>query len=515
MTKYFVLILCLIPSIFLINSSNAAIWYVHPDSSLNTIQAGLDSASAGDTVLVATGTYKETIVWPSTPGIDLISEFGPEVTVINANGAGRVITMVQYLTPETLINGFTIMNGWATGTSPDDYGGGIYCLNTSPRIRNNIIRNNSAYSRGGGIYCENSSPHIMANIIRNNGTTIGGGGGIACYNEAEALIQENNLHDNSAEHGGAIYVYDKSDPTIQYNQIFNNNAPYGAGLRCGYGSYYVHHDSRPPTHYNNISGNEVWGIYSTNASDRLVPAQNNWWGDSAGPGSGDGAYGPVTYNPWLTEEIVFDIEVVSIEAPPDWVVPGSTYTPRITVRNNCNYDYPVSFFTARCTINGYQDYVRINQPIPQDSTMEVTFADWVAPGKYPVYYIMSVELFYAVDQDSTNDTISKLIYYTAVEDTDVISSPLSFTFSQNYPNPFNPTTRIEYSLRKTSHVKLVVLNILGEKIKTLVDEPKRSGNHVVVWDGKDDKGKEVASGIYFYKIKAGEFTDSKKMVILK
>ena len=136
----------IILSIFFVSKINATIWYVHPDSLINTIQAGLDAASASDTVLVAPGTYTETIVWPGKPGIKLMSEFGPEVTVINANGSGRVITMVEYLTPATVIDGFTIVNGWATGTSPDDYGGAIYCLNTSPTIRNNIIRGNSGYS---------------------------------------------------------------------------------------------------------------------------------------------------------------------------------------------------------------------------------------------------------------------------------------------------------------------------------------------------------------------------------
>jgi hypothetical protein len=514
MTKYFTLMLSLILSVCLVKQANATTWYVHPDSSLNTIQAGLDSCSAGDTVLVAPGTYQDTLTWPSTPGIDLISELGPDVTVIDAKGYGRVITMAQYLTAETIIDGFTIMNGWATGSHPDDYGAGIYCLNTSPMIRNNVITANYAYSNGGGIYCQNSSPRIIGNIIHNNGTTIGRGGGISCYDEAEAVIWENNFYYNSAEHGGAIDCYENSEARIEYNEIISNNATFGGGVRAGYGTW--EHNSLPPTHYNNISGNGGCGMYSNNHSDwGYLPGENNWWGHADGPSAGDCVSGPVTYNPWLTEEIVFDIEVVSIEAPPDTVIPGNIYTPRIIVRNNCNYNYPVSFFTARCTINGSQDYVRINQSIPQDSTREVTFADWVPVGEYPVDYIMSVELFYAVDQDSTNDTISKEIYYTDVEDIDIISSSLSFTLSQNYPNPFNPTTQIEYTLKKGLVVQLTIHNILGHKVTTLVDEFQCAGLRQVRWDGTDDKGRRLGSGIYFYRLKVGDFVESRKMVLLK
>ena len=88
---------------------------------------------------------------------------------------------------------------------------------------------------------------------------------------------------------------------------------------------------------------------------------------------------------------------------------------------------------------------------------------------------------------------------------------------QNYPNPFNPTTVIRYSTysARFTHTTLKVYNILGQKLRTLVDEPKGRGNHEVIWDGKDDKGKEVASGIYFYQLKVGEFTESKKMLLLK
>jgi len=93
--------------------------------------------------------------------------------------------------------------------------------------------------------------------------------------------------------------------------------------------------------------------------------------------------------------------------------------------------------------------------------------------------------------------------------------PKAFSLAQNYPNPFNPTTTIKYALPKDTWVRITIYNLLGRKVRTLVDEHQTAGHRRIVWASKNDEGTEVASGIYFYQIKAGEFTQSKKMVILK
>jgi hypothetical protein len=93
--------------------------------------------------------------------------------------------------------------------------------------------------------------------------------------------------------------------------------------------------------------------------------------------------------------------------------------------------------------------------------------------------------------------------------------PRSFALSQNYPNPFNPSTTIEYSLPVRSKVTLSVFNILGQQVTTLVDEEQPAGTHAVPWDGTSDSGNGVASGVYLYRIKAGGFSDTRKMILLK
>lgn len=101
----------------------------------------------------------------------------------------------------------------------------------------------------------------------------------------------------------------------------------------------------------------------------------------------------------------------------------------------------------------------------------------------------------------------------SVKNTAVI--PSKFLLDQNYPNPFNPATTIRYSLPQQSNVNLSIYNILGQRVATLVHEVKDAGTHSVVWHGKSDAGFSVASGVYIYKITAGEFTCVKKMLLVK
>ncbi|MFQ5453842.1 MAG: FlgD immunoglobulin-like domain containing protein, partial [Candidatus Zixiibacteriota bacterium] len=93
--------------------------------------------------------------------------------------------------------------------------------------------------------------------------------------------------------------------------------------------------------------------------------------------------------------------------------------------------------------------------------------------------------------------------------------PNEFQLLQNYPNPFNPSTVIEFSLPTNSSVKITVYDILGQVIRTIVDERLPAGYHSITWDGKDKDGNVVSTGIYFYKLKANDFTESRKMILMK
>jgi flagellar hook assembly protein FlgD len=85
----------------------------------------------------------------------------------------------------------------------------------------------------------------------------------------------------------------------------------------------------------------------------------------------------------------------------------------------------------------------------------------------------------------------------------------------NYPNPFNPSTTIQYEIPKTARVVLKIYDMLGREVKILVNRVQSPGQKSVIWDGTDQSGNLVSSGIYLYRLQSGEFTESKKMILMK
>ena len=97
----------------------------------------------------------------------------------------------------------------------------------------------------------------------------------------------------------------------------------------------------------------------------------------------------------------------------------------------------------------------------------------------------------------------------------IANIPDEYALFHNYPNPFNPSTMIEYALPQESKVYLVIYDILGRHVKTLVRQTQAPGYKSVRWNGRNDMGQQVSAGMYFYRIQAGEFVQTKKMVLLK
>ena len=120
-------------------------------------------------------------------------------------------------------------------------------------------------------------------------------------------------------------------------------------------------------------------------------------------------------------------------------------------------------------------------------------------------------------QDSRNGTSNNDIYAQNINGTGTgAPEPCAAGYlRQNYPNPFNPTTRLEFGLEQPGHVMLLIHDVAGRLVRVLVDEPRPAGNYSEIWDGRDKRGNAVASGIYFCRIDAGTFTQTRKMVLLK
>jgi len=95
------------------------------------------------------------------------------------------------------------------------------------------------------------------------------------------------------------------------------------------------------------------------------------------------------------------------------------------------------------------------------------------------------------------------------------NQPTAFSLSQNYPNPFNQGTVIRYSLQSESPVRITIYNLLGQQVRTLTNGKQLAGDHVATWDGCDENGKTLASGVYFYRLWTNKHIEAKKMVMMK
>ena len=208
-----------------------------------TIQAAINAAANGDTVLVAPGTYVENINF-SGKAITVTSESGPEITLIDGNRADSVVKFISGEGRSSVLSGFTVLNGRSGFDTPGfGDGGGIWIRNSSPTITGNIIANNRACD-GLGISASFSSPLIRGNTIVNNvheGCSGGNGGGISVGGASSAEIIENVIASNFqySANGGGISLFAAGNPIIRGNIIKGNTATGLSPCASGGGIYMV------------------------------------------------------------------------------------------------------------------------------------------------------------------------------------------------------------------------------------------------------------------------------------
>ena len=236
----------------------------HVPGEYPTIQAGIDAAADGDTVLVADGTYSgdgNRDIDFRGKAIMVTSNNGSEATIIDCQGSEsdphRGFCFQQGEGPHSVLKEFTIKNGYDR-----EYGGGIHCFLSSPTIEGNKITGNEAF-RGGGISCQESSPTIVGNTITRN-VAEAYAGGIICYESSPAIV-DNIITENTAFRGGGITCL-LSSPTIEGNMILENVAiRSGGGIRCG--------GACPTIKSNAIAGNRAYrggGISCYESAPRIV-----------------------------------------------------------------------------------------------------------------------------------------------------------------------------------------------------------------------------------------------------
>ncbi|MFQ5706511.1 MAG: FlgD immunoglobulin-like domain containing protein [bacterium] len=175
--------------------------------------------------------------------------------------------------------------------------------------------------------------------------------------------------------------------------------------------------------------------------------------------------------------------------------------------------YQVGYIIAYSTDSGYitngggfDKGRRYYQFIRPDKVNDDLTVEYPSSFDFPVLDWMEKNLTVEDPPDLTKPT--------AIE-TNGDEIPQSFALLQNYPNPFNPDTRIRYQVARTSAVKIQIYNLMGQLVKTLVDEKQSAGSFAVVWHGDNDQGQQVSSGVYFLKMKAGDFNGVRKMALVR
>ena len=583
--------------VLLVSACLATATIIHVPGDYSTIQAGINAAFNGDTVLVADGTYTGTGNLNINFGgreILVISENGPDNCIIDCRNSGRGFYFGSGETVNSILSGFTITNGSATGTWA--HGGGIYCDGSDPTIENCIISRNTCsgtWGFGGGIRCEDASPTISYCTITDNLATgtWGFGGGINCEYDSYPIISHCIIYGNTAGQsiygfGGGISCMSSAAPiiincTVSGNSVIGSTAGHGGGIYCD--------DAEPAIVNTIVEGNSGGGgIYFDNSpqtsvifSDFNANGGGNFTG-SVPPGLGQivtvnyngdpcDQYYNILLNPLFVDPSSgnFNLQAGSpcVDAGDPDSPPDSDFT--IADIGGLYYDQgftPLLFVTLTpqnppIQIPAGGGNFQFDILIENNSATGVMFDGWTmavlpdssifgpiilrtgiylaaggtilredmtqfvpagAPsgsyiyaanvGIYPDIVIDSD--FFLFEKlpgfDASNHDYGWAVYGWDGEESPIISTPSEFALYDPYPNPFNPETTIAFELPKPGEVSLVVYDIQGREVSRLIDGWQSAGVHEAVFSGS-----ELASGVYFALLQAGDFQQTRKLLLVK
>ena len=523
-----------------------------------TIQAGIDSSSNGDTVLVQPGTYVENLnfnghnivigsLFLTTGDTSFIS-----TTIIDGDSAGSVVTFESGETVNSVIEGFTITNG--SGTYFDPYweygGGGIYCNGSAPTIQHNIVTGNTA-NNGGGIGVVYTSPVVIKhNIIFENSANvtpgrIGGGGGIAIAYNSDAEVSHNDIYNNfSGKAGGGIAIAFDCNPEVMYNTIRDNVASdYGGGIQI--------YSNTAGTFENNIimgnsslGSNGAGGIscrlgsYSVIANNIIVDNSAATYGggircfDNATPTitnnlisgneagiSGGGLECDNGAFATITNTILWDNDAPA--GTEMWIGQRSVSPAELTISHSDVEGGMASVYVGPGSTINWGAGMIDNNPLLR------------SPGAGD-FHLMAIACGDSIDSpciDMGDPTIEDFLLdcdwglgdvrsdmgaYGGGDSTMVgieiesVQLPDKMIIIQNYPNPFNSTTILTYDIPQSGPVTFIIYNILGQRVVSLYDGLQQAGHHTITWDASN-----VSSGIYFAQLQSRNQSTTVKMLLLK
>ncbi len=519
-----------------------------------TIAAALAASGNGDVIQINAGTYTENSLQVASD-VTIHGQSAATTIVQAAASAGiasaRVFTVPTGVT--ATITDLTIRYGNVVGNP----GGGIYSTGTLT-LSNSTVCDNTSTS-GGGFY-SNGTAFINGCTIKNNSAADGNGGG--CMGNGTMELKNSTITGNSAsDNGGGIYVPVSLTMTITNCTIANNTATQsGDGLYANYGTliikntilagngtvdYYVYSGVYLTDVGNNIVQNQSYSNspsnwYFNQTSDILY--SHNYLGAAKGSWNkyNEAVSGSLNVSASLadnnsangTQTLALTSGSFAIDAGTATGAP--TTDQRGAGRNGAvdigAYEWwsnagilPVELtaFTASSAKNGvtlnWNTATEANNygfDIERKSTSswtKVGFVEGHGTTNAPQSYRYS-------DNAATGNIVYRLkqidrdgkFEYSKEVVVSIVATPAVFALSQNYPNPFNPTTVINYSIASASLVSLKVFDLLGREVAVLVNETMAPGSYMAAFDAS-----RLSSGIYFYRLDAGSFSDVKRLTVMK
>ena len=402
-------------------------------------------------------------------------------------------------------------------------GGGIFISNSSINISHCSLSNNEAYEgEGGGIYCEYSNIVLFANAIISNKSSFGGagiccinsivnitnnvfecnitfyplgggfGGAISC-NSSNVIISSNKFYQNGANYGGGGIVILRGTALIEYN-IFDENSSwtYGGAIHIVRATFRLKGNLIINNYFSFFGG----GLSCSSDTGSMIIENNTFYGNSA-RGRGGAIYITFDENDTLLNNIIY----------------GNT---AYDEDNICVHDIEDSMQIFYCNIEGgWPGEGNIDaDPLfidPDAGDFHLSWANYPIDDETKSPCIDAGAPWSPYDPDSTRADMGALPFDQSINNIDIEDIiPKSINLSQNYPNPFNTSTAISYTLPCQSDVTIDIYDILGRKVETLVSRHQPAGYHRVIWDAEG-----LSSGMYFYKIQAGDYLGTKKMVLLR
>jgi predicted outer membrane repeat protein len=510
---------------------------INVPSDYPTIQEAIDNSLDGDTVLVAAGTYVENVnyngknivvgsLFLTTQDTTYIS-----ATIIDGNQNGSVVRFESGENSMAVLIGFTLQNG-------SGQGGGIYFWGSDPTLTHVTISDNTASYRGGGMGLWYSNPTLTHVTI--NGNTSNYGGGIYSDSSSPSLENVTITGNTAGAFGGGMYLivtnYGYSTPTLT-NVTFSGNTAgaFGGGMflrewcnptltnvtfsgntaEDGGGMAFFYGSSSPTltdvTFSDNSAIDDGGGIYCNDSNPSL---ENVTIVGNSAEDDGGGMFLDYDSSPSLMNTIVSD-NTGNYNIYVESGNPSITYSDLYNNGNgncyNCG-DWVGVNVTTNVNGDSCDAYFNIQaDPLFVDPEN----GDYHLTENSPCIDAGDPNL--PLDPDSTLADMGAFYFdQSAVGfDEDLIILPNKFYLYQNHPNPFNPVTTLQYDLPEDAMVNVTIYDMMGRVVKTMVNSQQNAGYKSIQWNATNNAGQAVSAGLYLYTIQAGDFRQTKKMVLLK